>query len=130
MSRDEDTDDRWSENIPGCENGFQAIFIGKSTGTNDSSRFAMKQGGSNRSQGNWEDERWLDTGVRIDGTIQLQFEGPHPKNHDFTLPATKQFIKKLSKGLEGNWFGFRWKQQILKPGGSAGRRRYQMEVGC
>ena len=118
QSRDEATDDRWSQNIEGCEIGFEATMIAKSIGTASGSHFAMKQGGSNHSKGDWKAERWLDTGIRADGTIQLQYEGPHPSNHDFTLPDKCQFIKKLSKGLEGNWIGLKWCQQILKAGGS------------
>lgn len=114
QSRDEATDDRWSENVDGCEVGFEACFIGKSEGTNDSSHFACKQGGSNHSKGDWKNERWLDTGVRVNGDIQLQYEGPHPNNHDFELPDTKQFIKNIGKGLEGNWIGLHWGQIKLK----------------
>lgn len=130
MSRDEATDDRWSGNVDGLQNGFEATFIGKSIGTNSSSHFAMKQGGSNHSKGDWQNERWLDTGLRYNGEVQLQYEGPHPSNHDFTLPATKQFIKNIGKGLEGNWIGLKWCQQILKPGGSPanGGVRWRMWV--
>lgn len=129
MSRDEATDDRWSGNID-LRNGFEATFIGKSIGTNSSSHFAMKQGGSNHSKGDWQNERWLDTGLRSNGEVQLQYEGPHPSNHDFTLPASKQFIKNIGKGLEGNWIGLKWCQQILKPGGSPanGGVRWRMWV--
>ena len=74
QSRDEATDDRWSENVDGCERGFEATFIGKSIGTSGDAHFAMKQGGSNHSGGGAADERWLDTGLRQDGTIQLQWE--------------------------------------------------------
>ena len=130
MSRDEASDDRWSENITGCEKGFEAIFIGKSSDTSGDAHFAMKQGGSNHSGSGASSQRWLDTGLRQDGTIQLQWEGPHPSNHDFELPDTKQLIKKISKGLEGNWIGLKWCQQILKDGGSPadGGVRWRMWV--
>lgn len=117
MSRDEADDDRWSGNVTGLALGYEATFIGKSIGTSSGSHFAMKCFGGNHSKGDWQNQRWYDLGIRSDGTIQLQWEGPHPSNHDFTLPDIKQFIKKLSKGLEGNWIGLKW--CILKANGQA-----------
>ncbi|MGE0172350.1 MAG: hypothetical protein AB7T49_06180 [Oligoflexales bacterium] len=113
QSRDEADDDRWSENVDGCEIGFEATMIAKSIGIADDGHFAMKQGGSNHSGGGADKERWLDTGVRSDGEIQLQWEGPHPKNHDFELPAGKMFLKETGKALEGNWLGLKWAQVKL-----------------
>lgn len=118
MSRDEADDDRWSGNVTGLAEGFEATFIGKSIGTSSGSHFAMKMFGGNHSKGDWKNQRWYDLGIRSDGTIQLQWEGPHPDNHDFTLPDTKQFIKKLSKELEGNWIGLKW--STLKLSGENG----------
>jgi hypothetical protein len=131
QSRDEADDDRWSENVDNCEAGFEATMIAKSIGIADDGHFAMKQGGSNHSGDGAEDERWLDTGVRSDGKIQLQWEGPHPKNHDFDLDAQHLFIKDIGKELEGNWVGLKWAQTILSgKGGSPakGGVRWQMWV--
>ena len=118
MSRDEAADDRWSGNITGLRNGFEATFIGKSTGTNDSSHFAMKQFSGNHSGSGAEKNAWYDTGLRIDGEVQLQTEYPHPNNHDFSLPDANWFIKKISKGLEGNWIGLKWCVVTMKPNGT------------
>ena len=78
----------------------------------------MKQFGGNHSGGGAASQRWYDNGIRVDGTVQLQWEGPHPNNHDYELPDTKLFIKKLSKGLEGNWIGLKWRCEKVKPDGS------------
>jgi hypothetical protein len=130
QSRDEADDDRWSENVDGCEAGFEATMIAKSTGVASDGHFAMKQGGSNHSGGGADKERWLDTGIRSNGEIQLQWEGPHPKNHDFDVPILIEGGK-IGKELEGNWIGLKWAQTILKgKGGSPadGGVRWQMWV--
>ena len=118
MSRDEATDDRWSGNVTGLRNGFEAVFIGKSIGTNSSSHFAMKQFSGNHSGSGSEKNAWYDTGLRVDGEVQLQTEYPHPNNHDFSLPDANWFIKKISKGLEGNWIGLKWCVVTMKPNGT------------
>lgn len=132
MSRDTATDDRWSGNVKGLQLGYEATFIGKSIGTNNSSHFAMKCFGGNHSKGDWQNQRWYDLGIRFDGEIQLQWEGPHPNNHDFVLPERCQFIKKLSKGLEGNFIGLKWAiMKLAGPSGSPsnGGVRCRMWVG-
>lgn len=118
QSRDTDDDDRWSENVEGCEQGFEATMIAKSIDVKDDGHFAMKQGGSNHSKGDWKEERWLDTGLRANGKVQLEYERVHPKNVDFTLPDKCLFIKDIGVELDGNWIGLKWAQQILKEGGS------------
>ena len=118
MSRDEATDDRWSGNVTGLRNGFEATFIGKSMETSGDAHFAMKQFGGNHSGSGASSQRWYDNGLRQDGTVQLQWEGPHPSNHDYELPDTKQPIKKISKGLEGNWIGLKWRCETVTPNGS------------
>ena len=118
MSRDEATDDRWSGNVTGLRNGFEATFIGKSMETSGDAHFAMKQFGGNHSGSGASSQRWYDNGLRQDGTVQLQWEQPHPSNHDYELPDTKQFIKKISKGLEGNWIGLKWRCETVTPNGS------------
>ena len=115
QSRDEATDDRWSGNITGLFNGFEATFYGKSIGTNSSSHFAMKQFSGNHSGSGASKNAWYDTGLRVDGTVQLQTEFPHPSNHDFSLSDTEQFIKKISKGLEGNMLALKWCVMLVKP---------------
>ena len=114
QSRDEDDDDRWSKNVEGCETGFEATMIAKSEGVADDGHFAMKQGGSNHSKGDWENERWLDTGIRANGKVQLEYEEVHPHNETFTLPDNLQFIKNIGKELDGNWIGLKWAQIKLK----------------
>jgi calcineurin-like phosphoesterase family protein len=130
QSRDEADDDRWSQNVEGCEQGFEQTMIAKSIGIASDGHFASKLGGSNHSKGDWAKERWMDLGVRSDGTVQLQWEGPHPSNHDFDLPDTKLFLTNIGKPLEGNWIGLKWAQNILKPGGTPadGGVRWRMWV--
>ena len=118
QSRDEATDDRWSGNVTGLMNGFEATFIGKSIGTSGDAHFAMKQFSGNHSGSGADKNAWYDTGLRQDGTIQLQTEFPHPSNHDFELSDSEQFIKKISKNLEGNWLGLKWCVMLVKPGGT------------
>jgi hypothetical protein len=118
QSRDEATDDRWSGNVKGLRNGFEATFIGKSIGTSGDAHFAMKQFSGNHSGSGTEKNAWYDTGLRQDGTVQLQTEYPHPNNHTFTLPSSNFFIKKISKGLEGNWIGLKWSCMCVKPNGT------------
>ena len=118
QSRDEATDDRWSGNVKGLAMGYEETMIAKSIGTSGDAHFAAKLMGGNHSGSGASSQRWYDFGIRQDGTIQLQWEGPHPSNHTFTIPDTKQFIKKISKGLEGNWIGLKWCCQKLKEGGS------------
>jgi hypothetical protein len=118
QSRDKPTDDRWSGNVKGLVMGYEQTRSAKSIGTSGDAHFASKLMGGNHSGGNASSQRWYDLGIRQDGTIQLQWEGPHPKNHSFTLPESKQFIKKLSKALEGNWIGLKWCCQKLKTDGS------------
>lgn len=110
-------DDRWSGNITGLRNGMEATFIGKSIGVASDGHFAMKHGGGNHSTGDWENQRWYDTGLRENGDVQLQWEA-HPSNHDFTLPDSKQFIDNAGKGLDGNWIGLKWVVQTVTPNGS------------
>ena len=97
QTRDEADDDRWSGNVLGLKQGFEATMIAKSTGVASDGHFAMKHGGGNHSGGNAAKQRWYDTGLRKDGSIQLQWEGPHPKNHDFSIPPEKQPIKNIEK---------------------------------
>jgi hypothetical protein len=111
QSRDEADDDRWSDNVEGCEIGFEATMIAKSVGSAD--HFAMKQGGSNHSKGDWKSERWLDTGWRSNGDLQLQYEGPHPSNHDFELDDAHCFIRNLGFELVDHWLGVKWRQDKL-----------------
>lgn len=117
MTRDESDDDRWSGNVTGCRNGFEATFIGKSIGIASDGHFAMKQFGGNHSGGSASKQRWYDTGLRKNGDVQLQWEGPHPSNHDFELPDSKQFIKNIGD-IEGKWIGLKWLVQTVTPNGS------------
>src|SRR5688500_3072697 len=118
QSRDEAADDRWSGNITGLRNGIEQTFIGKSTGLNSSSHFASKLFGGNHSGSGASSQRWYDLGIRVNGEVQLQWEGPHPNNHDFTLPDTKWFIKNLGFGMEGRWIGLKWCVQTIVANGS------------
>jgi hypothetical protein len=118
QTRDEATDDRWSGNVTGLRNGFEATMIAKGTGTSGDAHFAMKQFSGNHSGSGTEKNAWYDTGLRQDGSVQLQTEYPHPKNHDFTLPDANWFIKKISKGLEGNMIGLKWCVMCVKPNGT------------
>ena len=98
-------------------------MIAKCIGISSDGHFASKLGGSNHSGGGAAKERWMDLGVRANGDVQLQWEGPHPSNHDFSLPDTKVFMKNIGTALEGKWVGLKWAQNILKKGGSPARRR-------
>ena len=120
QTRDEADDDRWSGNVLGLRNGFEATMIAKSTGVASDGHFAMKQFSGNHSKGDWQNNAWYDTGLRLDGTIQLQTEYPHPKNHKFTLTDKEQPIKKISKTLEGNWIGLKWSCITLTKDGDRG----------
>ena len=118
QSRDEAADDRWSGNNTGLRNGIEQTMIGRSHGTNSSSHFASKLFGGNHSGSGASSQRWYDLGIRVDGEVQLQWEGPHPNNHDFTLPSSKQFITNIGKGLENNWIGLKWVIQTIVTNGS------------
>ena len=107
QSRDEETDDRWSGNVKGLGLGWEATMIAKSIGIGKDGHFAMKMNGGNHSGTGASKQRWYDLGLRVDGEIQTQWEGPHPKNHTFDAKE-KQLIDKISKGLEGNMIGLKW----------------------
>ena len=119
QSRDEATDDRWSGNVTGLRNGFEATMIAKSIGAagGGEAHFAMKQFGGNHSGSGASSQRWYDTGFRANGRLQLQWEGPHPNNHDFSLPDSKCFIRDIGN-IEGRWIGLKWCCQTVIPGGS------------
>ncbi|HET6717116.1 MAG TPA: metallophosphoesterase [Nitrososphaeraceae archaeon] len=118
QTRDEADDDRWSGNVTGLRNGFEATMIAKSIGVSADGHFAMKQFSGNHSGSGTEKNAWYDTGVRSNGEIQLQYEQPHPKNHDFSLPDSQLFIKNIGKPLDGNTIGLKWSCVTVKPDGS------------
>lgn len=119
MSRNDPTDDRWSGNVSGIADGFEATMIAKSIDIErDEGHFNMKHGGGNHKGEGSQNWRWYDTGLRDNGDVQLQREEPHNDNFDFNLPESKQFIKNIGKDLEGNWIGLKWCLQNLKKGGS------------
>jgi hypothetical protein len=119
LSRNDPIDDRWSKNVSGIADGFEATMIAKSIEIeDDEGHFAMKHGGGNHSGGDEHRWRWYDTGLRDNGDIQLQYEEPHHENHSFTLPESKQFKTNIGKGLEGNFIGLKWCLQNQKKGGS------------
>ena len=60
---------------------------------------------------------WYDTGIRVNGDVQLQIERPHPSNDDFTLPSSQQFITNVGKGMQGNSIGLKWLVHPVTPGG-------------
>lgn len=119
QSRDETTDDRWSGNVTGLRNGFEATMYAKGTGlkVNDA-HFAMKQFSGNHSGSGTSKNAWYDTGFRDTGKLQLQYEQPHPNNHNFSLPDSQCFIRDLGFKLEGRWLGLKWSCICLKPNGS------------
>lgn len=119
QSRDEATDDRWSGNVKGLRNGFEATMYAKGTGlkVNDA-HFAMKQFSGNHSGSGTQNNAWYDTGFRDTGQLQLQTEFPHPNNHDFELPDTQCFIRDLGFKLEGRWLGLKWSCMTLKENGT------------
>jgi len=108
QSRDQADDDRWSANVTGLGKGYEATMIAKSIDTSSGAHFASKLFGGNHSGDGSDKQRWYDLGLRLNGDVQLQWEGPHPSNHSFTLPSSKQFIKNIGKGLEGNHIGLKW----------------------
>jgi calcineurin-like phosphoesterase family protein len=118
QSRDESADDRWSGNVTGVSRGYETTMIARSHGTNSSSHFASKLFGGNHSGSGASSQRWYDLGIRVDGEVQLQWEGPHPSNHSFTLPASKQPISNIGVGLENNWIGLKWVVYKVVAGGS------------
>ena len=118
QSRDESADDRWSGNVTGVGRGYETTMIAKGTGTNSSSHFASKLFGGNHSGSGASSQRWYDLGVRVNGEVQLQWEGPHPNNHDFSLPASKLHISNIGVTLEGNWIGLKWLVYKKVAGGS------------
>ena len=119
QTRDTADDDRWSGNVTGLKLGMEATMIAKSEGVASDGHFAMKHGGGNHSGGNASKQRWYDTGLRKNGEVQLQWEGPHPSNHSFSLPDPKQFIKTISKNLDGNYYiGLKWIVQAMTPDAS------------
>jgi predicted phosphodiesterase len=126
QSRDEATDDRWSGNVSAIgQYGYETTMIMQNfQGTNSSSHFAMKHGGPNHSGDCDHTEGgscccWYDTGIRVNGDVQLQIERPHPNNDDFSLPSSQQFIQNIGKGMEGNSIGLKWVWHPVTPGGSA-----------
>lgn len=111
QSRDETTDDRWSGNVDGVARGYESMMIAKSIGTagGGEAHFASKLFGGNHSGSGASSQRWYDLGVRDTGEIQLEWEGPHPNNHSFTLPDRCWFIKRLPKGsIENRFIGLKW----------------------
>ena len=131
QSRDEAADDRWSENYTQLRQyGFEVTTYCTFQGTNSSSHMALKHWGSNHSGANVGDHRWYDTGIRVNGDVQLQWEGPHPNNHDFTLTSSQQFITNIGTDMEGNTIGLKWQVFPVTPGGSAVNGGMHLRMWC
>lgn len=118
QSRDQANDDRWSGNVTGVGRGYETTMIAKSIGIDSGGHFASKLFGGNHSGSGASSQRWYDLGVRSNGDVQLQWEGPHPSNHDFSLPSSKNPITNIGVGLEGRWIGLKWLVYKKIPGGS------------
>lgn len=108
QTRDQADDDRWSHNIKGLGLGYEQTMIAKSIDVGEDGHFASKLLGGNHSGTGTSKNRWYDLGIRKNGDTQLQWEGPHPKNHTFKLPNGKLLITNIGVDLEGNWIGLKW----------------------
>jgi flavodoxin len=118
QTREKPDDHRWSGNVKGLRNGFEATFIAKSIDVASDGHFAMKQFSGNHSGSGTEKNAWYDTGVRVDGEVQLQYEQPHPKNHSFKLPPDQLKMSNIGKGLNDGPIGLKWSCITLKKDGS------------
>lgn len=118
QTREKPDDHRWSGNVKGLRNGFEATMIAHSDIVSSDGHFAMKQFSGNHSGSGTEKNAWYDTGIRVNGDVQLQTEFPHPKNHKFTLPDNQLFIKNVGKGLNDGPIGLKWCVVCVKPNGT------------
>lgn len=118
QSRDESTDDRWSQNFDNILGGWEAIAIVTYEGSvGGDGHTAMKMWGGNHSGSGTSDNRWYDIGIRANGDVQTEWEGPHPDNHEF--PCSTCTMTNIGVGMEGNTIGHRWLIFPVVDGGSA-----------
>jgi hypothetical protein len=127
-SRDQTNDFRWSANVSGLRrDGYEATGYFTFSGTNSSSHWALKHWGGNHSGDCVEFDGgcccWYDTGIRVNGEVQLQTERPHPSNHDFNLTfnATSGplYMTNIGKSMNGNTIGLKWVIFPVTPNGTA-----------
>ena len=119
QTRDDNDDLRWSGNVKGLRNGFEATMIVTFSKIDKDGHFAFKHFGPNHSDCNNPKKcAWYDTGIRQNGDIQLEIERPHPDNEDFRL-GDELKIKNIGKGMSNNTIGLKWAVQTLKPNGTS-----------
>lgn len=117
QTRTDANDFRWSRNYENALCGFEVTGIGTFTGVASGGHYALKHWGPNHSAPCGYEESgecccWYDTGIRADGTVQLQTERPHPSNHDFTLSFNAStgplYKQNIGQAMDGNDIGLKW----------------------
>jgi len=119
QSRNQSGDDRWSKNFDNIYGGWEATAIGTFSSVGSGGHCAMKMWGGNHSGSIVGRQRWYDLGIRANGDIQTQWEGPHPTNHDFTPDSGEQLISNLGHGMDGQSVGLKWLIYPIVEGGDA-----------
>jgi hypothetical protein len=120
QSRDDgSTDDRWSQNFDNIYGGYEMTLIGTFSGVASGGHCAAKLWGGNHSGSGTSDNRWYDLGIRADGAIQTEWEGPHPSNHDFTPGSGEQKMTNVGVEMDGHSIGIKWVVYPIKEGGQA-----------
>jgi hypothetical protein len=131
QSRENAGDFRWSEVYPNLrDNGFEATLYGTFDGVSSGGHCALKHWGGNHS-GDCQYEEdgscccWYDTGIRSDGSIQLQIERPHPSNDDFNATTT---MNNIGMSMDGNTIGLKWIIYPIQQGGDVDRGGVKLKM--
>jgi len=131
QSRENAGDFRWSEVYPNLrDNGYEATLYGTFEGVSSDGHCALKHWGGNHSGDCQYEESgscccWYDTGIRSDGSIQLQIERPHPNNDDFNASTT---MNNIGMGMDGNTIGLKWIIYPIQQGGDVDRGGVKLKM--
>lgn len=139
QSRNQATDDRWSQNVTNIPNGYEVTGYFTFSGvTSGDGHWALKHWGPNHSAPCGYEESgdcccWYDCGIRDNGDVQLQTERPHPSNHDFSIPSGANnhlYMTNIGVEMDGHCIGLKWVVYPLVVGGGAsdGGMRLKMWV--